>query len=146
MARARARRAPAGEPDEAEFGTVVENLLDLYGWRWYHAPDNRPVTARSGKRYVQRVRAGFLDYIALRGPELLVIELKSARGRLGPGQAEWLEAWRDFGRYIAAVGEAAGAAPAPRVDVVLWRPADLDDIHTRLSRGRHRLEPVNNPC
>lgn len=144
----RARQAPAGEPDEASFGTAVENLLDLYGWRWFHAPDNRPVTARSGRRYVQRVRPGFPDYVALRGPELLVIELKTARGRLGPGQAEWLEAWRAFGEAVELTVTTANDTkrltrdelPAwPRLEVHLWRPADLEAINDRLSRGRNRL-------
>lgn len=167
MARARRRTGVAGEELEAAFAVKVENLLTLYGWRWYHTHDSR------------RSPAGFPDYVAVRGHELLFVELKAERGRTRPAQEEWLRELGTFARLVAVAaahaereglatdwrlgnGElagldhfadergrtVAGAVPAdahatgryPRVDVYLWRPSDLDAINDRLSRGRHRLE------
>lgn len=149
--RPRRRTDADGDELESALAIKVEHLLDLYGWRWFHAPDNRPIQAASGRTYVQVVRRGFPDYIALRGPELLVIELKRERGRLGPGQAEWLEAWRTFAGALELTVTTANDAkrltrdevPAwPVAEVYIWRPSDLEAINARLSRGRHRLEPV----
>lgn len=137
---ARRARGVAGELLEGPFGTIVENLLDLYGWRWFHAPDNRP-SGRTGR--VQRVRPGFPDYVALRGNELLFIELKTERGRLGPGQREWLDELGELARHAEGLALAATAAAGERkhrapVEVYLWRPSDLERINYRLSRGQHR--------
>lgn len=133
MARPRRRTGVAGEELEAAFAVKVENLLTLYGWRWYH-------TYRS-----DRSVAGFPDYVALRGPELIVAELKTERGRVSAAQTEWLDAWRKFGTAVnelipANWRELGGAVQQPGVDVYLWRPSDLDAINERLSHGRHRLE------
>lgn len=129
--RPRKRTNAKGELLESAFGTQVENLLDVYGWRWFHAPDNRPVKASTGRTYVQAVRRGFPDYVALRGPELLIIELKAERGRLGDGQAEWLEAWRAFGWVVNVAGRhTAGAGLATH-----WRHRETGDL-VELGNGR----------
>lgn len=141
MARPRRRAGAGGDELEAAFAVKVENLLTLYGWRYYH-------THRS-----DRSPPGFPDYVAVRGPELIFAELKTERGHVRPAQAEWLEALEAFARGVWNLGEVVAeeiadgtyagtveAGEAPVVDVYLWRPSDLDAINARLSRDRHRLE------
>lgn len=119
---------------EAQLQTTVEGLLRFYGWRYFHAPDNRPVQARSGRRYVQKVTPGFPDIIALRnlpgyGAEMLVAELKKQSGRYGDGQQEWLDAFEALMTAVQASGKAASheieIRDLPGVGVYTWRPADL---------------------
>jgi hypothetical protein len=97
---------------EARFQADVEQLLTLFGWRWFHAPANKP--SASGR--VQNVKAGFPDLCAVRGTRLLFAELKTQTGRLGPGQPEWLDGV-----------ERAGA------ESYLWRPEDMETIRTLLA-------------
>jgi hypothetical protein len=144
---------------EAQLQGRVEALLSFYGWRWFHAPDNRPVTARSGRRYVQAVRPGFPDLIAVRrieghGPELLVAELKTDVGRYGTGQVEWL---RDFTVFAVTVRRLVAGAPTglaeemgapPAMGIYTWRPADLNSgaIEDVLAgpRGRNVLVALDD--
>lgn len=132
MARPRRRADTGGDELESAFAVKVENLLTLYGWRWYHTHDSR------------RSPAGFPDYVAVREAELLFIELKAERGRLRPAQAEWLEdlGWLSAALAILIGPEARKLDPpaAAGVSVYIWRPSDLNAINDRLSRGRHRLE------
>lgn len=125
MARPRRRTGAGGAELEAAFAVKVENLLTLYGWRWYHTHDSR------------RSPPGFPDYVAVRGPELLFIELKAEAGRVRPAQREWLEALGVVEETVNEVSLGRGL-----VEVYIWRPSELDAINYRLSRGRHRLEPV----
>lgn len=88
---------------EARFQRDVEALMELFGWRWYHAPANKPVNG-----HVQNIRAGFPDLCAARGTRLIFAELKTQTGRVGPGQEEWLAA-------LARTG----------AETYLWRPSDM---------------------
>lgn len=103
---------------EGALQSTIEGLLTVYGWRWYHAPDNKPIRARSGKTYVQNIRAGYPDLTAVRGPRLLYIELKrqGPQGVVTPEQQAWLD---DFA--------AAGA------EVYVWRPGDIEAARATLS-------------
>lgn len=146
-------RTASGQESEASFQSAVFGLAAFYGWRHYHAPDNRPNA--SGR--VQSVVAGFPDGVLLRDAELIVAEFKTDTGKLGPGQAEWLEAWQTFGAAVAhavdlAAGlEAAGeledldrpAAYPPTVDVYVWRPRDWRSVEARLARGRTLMPSVH---
>lgn len=89
-------------------GDLQQRVIDyaqLRGWRVVHY---RP--ARQGKRWVTAVTgdAGAPDLVLARAGRVLLVELKSANGRLRPGQAEWI----------------AAAGPNGR----LWRPADWPTI------------------
>jgi hypothetical protein len=53
---------------------------------------------------------GFPDVLALKGPRLVVAELKSEHGKLTPEQARWLAAFRAVERVEAP---ACGARPTP---------------------------------
>jgi hypothetical protein len=94
---------------EKEWGGQFEDLLGLGGWRYYH-------TWRS----LHSV-AGFPDYVCLRPPEIMVVELKTdaARSKLTAAQVEWL-----------ALFEACG------IETHVWRPSDFDAAFARVMRGR----------
>lgn len=111
---------------EAAFQAQVEQLAAFYGWHLrYHAPDNIPRRTRTGRVMVQDVTPGFPDLWLLREPDLIVAELKTEKGRLSPAQQQWIAA-------LTACG----------LEVYIWRPSDFDEINARLSRGRHRTEPL----
>lgn len=87
-------------------------LAGYRGWRSYHAPDNRP--GRNGR--VQTVTRGWPDLALVRDDRLLFAELKAEKGRLRPGQQEWLDA----------------LAQVPGVEVFIWRPSDWPAVEAAL--------------
>lgn len=128
---------PIKAGSEAAFQLQVENLADFYGWRFFHAPDNRPITAKSGRRYVQSVKAGFPDLVLSRGIELIVAELKTETGRVAKEQDAWLDSFRAFASALDDL--VAGCDPlrpplAPVFEVHVWRPSMVDEITQRLAR------------
>lgn len=135
---ARPRVGTGGGLTEAAWQAQVIGLARFYGWRIYHPPDNRP----NARGRVQAVEPGFPDLVMVRGLELVVAELKTDAGRVGPGQDEWLAAFRAIGEEVAYLtGEAGGARPDVAVDAYLWRPRDFDAVQARLARGR-RIIPA----
>lgn len=95
----------ASEDDLLAF---VLDTARVFGWRTMHVRPAR--TVRGWRSPVQGDGKGFPDLLAIRGPRLVVAELKSAKGRLSGEQEEWLDDWRDI----------------PGAEVFVWRPADLD--------------------
>lgn len=83
---------------ERDLSEQLRQLFALYGWRVYHTHDSR------------HSAAGFPDWIALKGPRLVVVELKREGQHPTIEQAAWLE---DFKRV-------------PGVEVYVWRPSDLE--------------------
>lgn len=137
------------EAREQPFQNIVMSLLDLHAWRAYHAPDNRPIQSKSGRRYVQNVRRGFPDVVAVRGVEIIIAELKTEKGRLSADQVAWLDDFRAFAASIEGIcgelvrtdphrGFRAVEAQAPIFEVHVWRPSDLQAIEDRLSRPPRR--------
>jgi hypothetical protein len=108
MARPRVRRGFLPAESEAAWQQKVTQLALSCGWRVYHPPDNRP-SGNTGR--VQAVEPGYPDLTLVRGDRLLFAELKAEKGRLGPGQQEWLDA-------LAAAG----------AETRLWRPSDWDEV------------------
>jgi hypothetical protein len=102
---------------EKHFQRQVEQLAAFYGWKTFHAPDNRP--GRNGR--VQSITPGWPDLFMVRDEEAIAAELKAEKGRVQPHQVEWLQAL-----------EACG------IETFVWRPSDFDELHGRLARGRHR--------
>lgn len=96
---------------EKQFQRQVQGFLNAYGWRWFHAPDNRPVNGR-----VQAVKAGFPDLVAVRGGRLLFVELKRETGKTTQDQDDWL-----------------GDLATTGAECYVWRPRDLDEIRTTLA-------------
>lgn len=88
-------------------------LLRHAGYMTYHVFDSR------------RTAVGFPDIVALKGRDLLVLELKTDKGKVTPEQYVWLRAFANVGRsYVvrprnldelaAIVGEdMAGGARGP---------------------------------
>lgn len=82
-------------------------LATYAGWATYHTFDSR------------RSNPGWPDLFLARAPEVLAVELKSARGQVSPEQRRWLE-------LLSAGG----------IETHVWRPKDWDEIVTRLGRKR----------
>jgi hypothetical protein len=94
---------------EVELQRAVVEAATLHGWLWYHTHDSR------------RSNAGFPDLILIHPKHhwLLVVELKSMKGRTSAHQRQWLEAFSSIERW----------------SVSIWTPADLD----------RALEVLRNP-
>jgi hypothetical protein len=100
-------RADAGATlptlSERDLERLVVDAARLGGWLSYHTFDSR------------RSPAGFPDLVLVRPPTLLIVELKTAKGRLRPEQADWLNA-------LARCG----------IECAVIRPADADALVARL--------------
>lgn len=88
---------------EDELLQAITEAATLYGWRWFHI--------RRSDKALQMGHPGFPDLIVCRGAQMLVMELKSAKGTLTADQARWLGAFGTVGIEYAVV-----------------RPADLDKV------------------
>lgn len=75
----RAQEILADAMSEAELQANVEEMLELFGWRFIHDRDSR------------RNNPGFPDICAVRRGRLLFAELKTTRGRFRTEQRLWLE-------------------------------------------------------
>jgi hypothetical protein len=98
-----ARLTMARYMSEDELLQAITEAATLYGWRWFHI--------RRSDKALQMGHAGFPDLILSRGAIMLVLELKSATGKLEAEQARWL-----------------GAFGAAGIEYAVIRPADLDMV------------------
>lgn len=98
---------------EDEWLSRVLDTARVHGWRVQHV---RPARTQRGWRTPVQGDRGAPDLLLARGGRVLLVELKSDRGRLGPGQGEWLAAageharlWRprDWPQVLAELGETA---------------------------------------
>lgn len=98
---------------EEQFQRRVVDTAHLYGWRVVHY---RAALSRSGRyRTPLQGDQGAPDLLLAKQGRVLLVELKSDTGRLGPGQAEW----------ATAIGP----------DLYrLWRPRDWDQVQAELAR------------
>lgn len=125
---------------ETEFASEVEDLLNRFHWRWCHF---RP--AWSSKGYRTPIRGGdpdgykgkgFPDYIAVRPPRLLFIELKDNYRDMTVEQDAWLQDLKECAKLITLAPVRRGnpltyntANKAKGIllpEVYLWRPSDLE--------------------
>lgn len=90
---------------ERSFLKQVTQLAVTLGWRCYHT------------QLSKWSEAGWPDLALARPPRLLLVELKSEKGKLTPGQQEWLELLRSCNG----------------VEVHLWRPSDWERITRTLA-------------
>jgi len=109
---------------EKDFSKQVEDLLNLFGWRWCHF---RPARTKKGWRTALSGYPGFLDYIAARD-RLIIFELKSENGKIIKDQQEWLDA-------LAACGQ----------EVYLWKPGDIERIAEILSPQHSEVARWDRP-
>lgn len=94
---------------ERHFSQQVEDLLNIFQWRWCHF---RPARTQHGWRTALSGYQGFPDYIAIRKHRILIFELKTDRrsSKLTPDQARWL--WN--------------LRKVPGLEVYIWRPRHLE--------------------
>lgn len=125
----------------------VEGVARFYGWRVFHAPDNKPMATNRGRAGRQRITPGFPDLMLLRGPVIIFAELKADKGRIDPEQHAWLDALGVVGGAISnlaleAYGDARleGFGPPlpelPAVHAFVWRPRDVEVVNLTLGHGR----------
>lgn len=119
-------RAVADAMSERVLQAAVLELLARHGWLAFHAA-TAPTVRRGAvvHRTAQLGDRGFPDLACVHAAagRSVFIELKAQRGRLGPGQQEWLDAYRNAG-----------------AEVYLFKPADW------LSGGVQRvLDPKWQP-
>jgi hypothetical protein len=97
---------------EADFQGRVIDTAQRLGWRVVHHRHARH--ADGSWRTPMTGDKGFPDLVLSRDGVVILAELKSDTGKLGPGQQEWLDALGPHGR--------------------LWRPRDWPEVHAELSR------------
>lgn len=97
---------------EREWQNQVHRLAQSLGWKYYHAPDNRPINGR-----IQKVVAGFPDLVMVKGNRLIFAELKRELGVVAEAQTLWLAAL-----------EATGA------ECYVWRPSQMREVQEILSK------------
>jgi hypothetical protein len=99
---------------EAEVQRTAQEILTMFGWMWYHAPDNKP-SATTGR--VQRITPGFPDLIAIRGTRIVVAELKRETGHTTDDQDGWLAAFQ----------------LTNKVEVWVVRPSNIDEFREAMA-------------
>jgi hypothetical protein len=99
---------------ETDFQSAVIEAAQFLGWRVAHFRAGR--TANGWRTPVAGDGAGFPDLVLVRGPRLVVAELKSHRGQVTSRQQLWLD-------DLVAV---------PGIEVHVWRPDDWTQIENTL--------------
>ncbi len=106
---------------ERDFQDQVIELAQRTGWRVAHFRPARAKDPKTGEETwrtaVQGDGKGFPDLVMLRGPRLLVVELKTDTGKVSVDQAAWLHAFGDAD-----------------VTTRVWRPSDWPAIEAALAR------------
>jgi len=94
---------------ERIFTAQIIQLCKAFGWRVAHF---RPGMTKRGRwKTAMSGDIGFPDLVMARPPRLIFAELKSAKGRISPEQAIWLE-------YVGRCN----------VEKYEWRPAMINEI------------------
>lgn len=104
------------ELNEKEWQGLVVQFARLHGWAVMHHLDSRGT------------EAGWPDLVLIRPPELLIVELKSERGKVSTAQQSWLDA-------LGACG----------IETGIWRPRDEKSVFARLGASRAALHAVPEP-
>jgi hypothetical protein len=100
---------------EAAWQKQVENGAETLGWHIFHdAATNRARKCRQCGAFTPGPRnvKGFPDLLMLKGPRLVVAELKDEYGEVSEEQQRWLDWFRAI----------------PGVEVYVWRPRDSDAV------------------
>lgn len=105
---------------EADWQARVIDTAHTYGWRVCH---HRPARTRKGWRTPVQGDAGLPDLILARNGVVLLVELKTDRGRVTAAQRAWLDQLGGHGR--------------------LWRPRDWPNVLEEL-RGKNGGKDTRN--
>lgn len=97
---------------EAQFLDMIVTRAKARGWLVMHT---RPARTERGWRTPLQGDAGFPDLILARRGQLVMAELKTAKGRLTDAQADWYAALQTV-------------EDRPKVTVDVWRPGDWPSI------------------
>lgn len=84
---------------EKSLTELVKTALRGTGWLSAHFHDSRR-QVKPGVFIGDAAAKGFPDIVAVRGPRLLVAELKSDKGTFRDGQQEWLDAFANLGAEV----------------------------------------------
>lgn len=95
--------------NEEQLGEAILDLARLYGWLAFHP---RPARTAKGWRTLTQGDTGFPDWVLVRPPRVIFLELKSDKGAIRPMQAVWADALND----------------CPGVMYALIRPSDIDRL------------------
>lgn len=106
-----ARRVLDAATSEREFQQAVVDLARLNGWLVHFVWNSR------------HSPSGWPDIFAVRDSEIVVLELKTERGRVTESQRRWLLAFQTAG-----------------ISARVYRPSDWDEIVAILSRGNGRRD------
>ncbi len=138
----RALYAGVKERGPGGFQQQIVQLCHRLGHLCFHDPDSH-LCPRCGALQMDRRVRGFPDVVivrapkvGLRGPWLILAELKTERGTLSPEQRVW-------GAWLSAV-----ARIVPGVHYAVWKPHDLSDIIDLLTqglKGTTHAEPEPHP-
>lgn len=103
------------EMSEKEFQNQVMDMAKDLDWMRMHT---RPAMRQSGgwSTPIQGEK-GWPDIVLVRGPRMILAELKSESGRLSDEQRAW-------GERLRHVADASGGA----LIYAVWRPSDLQQI------------------
>ena len=71
---------------------LLSAVIDLARWRRWLVMHSRPARTAQGWRTAVQGDVGFVDLVIARNGVVWFFELKSEKGRLGKGQAEWATA------------------------------------------------------
>ncbi len=96
---------------EADFASWVEGMFEQFGFEFSHTYEQRV--------YARRSTIGFYDYVAIKVPRFLLVELKSETGKVSPEQRYWL----DMGSQIEVV------------ETYIWRTSDRPEIEQIILLG-----------
>ncbi len=123
---------------ERDFASQVEDLLRRFQWRFMHI---KPAMTGKGA-WVSRMNkegTGWLDYLALRPPRIIVVELKDAYSKMTPEQEEWWDMWEGCQRVVmnqpltmkdnmAALDMTTTGKMSLIIipELYLWRPKDIE--------------------
>lgn len=109
---------------ETEWQRTLVGALNTFGWHHMHVRR----TVGRGKQWTTSTSAkGWPDLVALRGPWLVAIEVKTDVGKITPEQIEWLHRFS-----LLAGGRAWVIRPGDDWDTIVgWlrNPADAPRCH-----------------
>ncbi len=108
---------------ERQLQDWIVEVAKVCGWRIHHT---RPAWTNKGWRTPIQGDAGFFDLVLVKGARLLLIELKSEKGKLSPEQQDWHDAIDLMNRLRLRKGY------NNPVEKFLFRPSDRDEIEQLL--------------
>jgi hypothetical protein len=105
---------------EKQWQGFVVDYARVMGWKAYHHSDSRKAVKRGGELIMvgDADAKGLLDWMMVRPPRVLFVELKREDGKMTPEQTECF----------------AKLSRCPGVEVYLWKPSDRTEVQRVLGR------------